>query len=119
MVNLLRVGFTASIVLRQFSTVASKNSWLRFPAFGPYHDVGLSEPAISTQQRAPPASARAMRCATYCRFWRRLSAAGSSMFFQAPTAAMTTCAAAKAGTICRVRAVSSTLDAGQYAALEP
>src|ERR1035438_8167336 len=117
MVNLVRVGLTASIAWRQFSTVASKNSWLRFFGCGPYQDVALYEPAISTQQRAPTASASAMRCATYCRFSRRLAPAGSIMFFQAPTSAIATFSAAKAVTISRLRAVSSTLESGQYAAL--
>ena len=41
MVNLVRFGFTASMTVRQFSTVASKNSFDRFFGLGPYQTSGL------------------------------------------------------------------------------
>src|SRR5580692_10639638 len=94
MVKRVRVGLTESITWRQLATVASKNSLERFLGFGPYQESGLYEPAISTQQRAPTASARAQRSTTYSRFCRRFSESGSSIFFQAPTSAMTTFSAA-------------------------
>src|SRR5579862_3872968 len=81
---------------RQFSTVASKNSRERFLGSGPYHVEGLYEPAISTQHRAPTASARAQRWITYSRFSRRLTESGSRRFFQAPTSAIRTFSVAKA-----------------------
>ena len=62
--NVVCFGLTASITLRQFSTVRSKNSCDRFFASGPYHTVGLNEPAMSTQQRAATASASAIRSVT-------------------------------------------------------
>src|SRR6185503_52599 len=65
--NFVVRGFTASITLRQFSTVASKNSGERFLGSAPYQTDGLYEPAMSTQQRACTASARARRSVTYLR----------------------------------------------------
>ena len=51
---------------------------------------------MSTQHRAPTASASAHRSTTYCRFSRRLLSSGSNMFFHAPTSEMTTFSAANA-----------------------
>src|SRR4051794_39842760 len=90
MLKRVRVGLTESMTWRQLSTVASKNSLERFFGLGPYQESGLNDPAMSTQQRAPTASARAQRSTTYSRFWRRFSLSGSSMFFHAPTSAMIT-----------------------------
>ena len=39
--NVVARGFTASITLRQFSTVASRNSFERFFGSGPYQTVGI------------------------------------------------------------------------------
>src|SRR5207253_4616398 len=111
MVNLVRVGLTASMTWRQFSTVASKNSRDRFLGLGAYQIFGSYDPAISTQQRAPTASASAVRSVTYFRFARRFSASGSSMLTQAPTSAITTFSAAKAFWIASTRAVFSTVAA--------
>src|ERR1039457_4674697 len=88
---------------RQLATVAAKNSRERFFGLGPYYESGLKEPAMSTQQRAPTASARAQRSTTYSRFARRFSGSGSSMFFHAPTSAMQTFSAAKAFSMARRR----------------
>src|SRR5215471_18834098 len=95
-VNLDRFGLISSRMRRQFSTVASKNSRDRFLGFGPYQYFGLNEPAMSTQHRAPTASASAMRSVTYRRLARRVDASGSSIFFHAPTSAITTFSAANA-----------------------
>jgi hypothetical protein len=111
------VGFTASMTRRQFSTVASRNSFERFLGSGPYQTSVLNEPAMSTQHRAPTASANASRSVTYLRFSARLAGSGSSMFFHAPTSAMTTFSAAKAVLIARTRSASPTAAFGQYAAL--
>src|SRR5215472_11677845 len=119
MVKRVRAGFTASITRRTFATVASKKSRERFFGFIPYQYLGLNEPAIATQQRAPIASASARRSVTYSRLALRAASSGSSMFFHAPTSALTTFSAEKASRMARMRSASFDVADGQYAALYP
>ena len=58
-------------------------------------DVGLKEPAMSTQQSAPSASASASPSVTVSRFARRLAGSASSRLTQRPTSAITTSSAAE------------------------
>src|SRR5690349_12760017 len=62
--KLVERGLISSMILRQFSTVASKNSFDKLLGCAPYQTFGLYEPAMSTQQRAPTASAKARRSTT-------------------------------------------------------
>jgi hypothetical protein len=55
-----------------------EDSLPRFFGCGPYPIVGWNEPAKSTQQREPTASARARRSVTYSILALRLAASGSS-----------------------------------------
>ena len=71
-VNTVRVGLTASMILRAFSTAASKKRGVRLSGCGPNQLVVLKEPAMSTQQRAPMASASASPSVTVARFCRAL-----------------------------------------------
>ena len=104
--NVVALGLTASMTVRQFSTVRSKNSCERFLGSGPYQTVGLNEPAMSTQHRAATASASASRSVTYARLAARFARSGSSMLRQAPTSAMTTSSAANASRMARIRSPS-------------
>ncbi len=68
---------------------------------------------MSTQQRAPTASASASPSVTVATFLRRASGSGSSRFTQRPTSAMTTSCRAKASTVARIRSRSSSRMSGQ------
>jgi hypothetical protein len=103
-------------MVRAFSTAASKNRADRLSGCGPNQLVVLNEPAMSTQQRAPTASARARPSVTVARFFRRVSGSASRRFTHRPTSAMTTSCRAKASTVARMRSWSSSRSGGQYAA---
>ena len=104
------------MILRAFSTAASKNSRVRFLGSGPYQMVGWKDPAMSTQQRAPIASARASPSVTVRRLAARLAGSASSRFTHRPTSEMTTSWRAKARSMSRILGSSFRSTAGQYAA---
>jgi len=72
---------------RQAGNLLTKTSWW---GGGLFLFLAFVLSPMSTQQRAPTASARAQRSVTYARFSWRLVESGSSMFFQAPTSEITT-----------------------------
>src|ERR1035437_7167243 len=94
------------MILRAFSTQASKCLGDRLSGCGPNHEVGLNEPAMSTQHRAPIASAKARPSVNVSRFWRRLAGSASSRLHQRPTSEMTTSCLAKAAAKALILSVS-------------
>ena len=74
---------------------------------------------MSTQQRAPIASARASPSVTVRRLAARLAGSVSSRFTHRPTSEMTTSCAAKVRSMSRIFGSSFRSTAGQYAARYP
>src|ERR1039458_2875901 len=84
------------MILRAFSTQASKCLGDRLSGCGPNQEVGLNEPAMSTQHRAPMASTKARPSVTFSRFSWRLAGSASNRLHQRPTSEITTSCLAKA-----------------------